>query len=267
LQEKTGRSPDFVEAIARGLEVIRGFGDVTRPLSLSDLAAATGLARPTVRRILITLMELGYVSTDGKTFVLTPRVLELGTAYVASTGLWEVAERHLFELSRATGESCSIAQRDGSDIVYTSRVAVPKLVTFSVTIGTRFPAAQTSLGKVLLAALPETELEECLRLPSRAHVEPTWHPSAEELRQELRDVRAQGWALTDQQLGPAIRSVATGIRGGDGHIIAAMNVNAHAAETSLETLTEVYLPLLLKAASDTSADFSRMHEIPSRTLS
>ena len=150
---RTGTGPDFIESLARGLEVITAFAPGREALSLSDVATATGLARPTARRILLTLGELGYVRADGSRYTLTPRVLELGAAYVGSQGLWEVARPHLQELSAKTNESCSIAQLDGSDIVYVARVAVPKIVGLSVQIGTRFPALQTSLGKVLLAAL------------------------------------------------------------------------------------------------------------------
>ena len=123
------------------------------------MAAAAGLARPTARRILLTLAELGYVRVEGGEFALTPRVLDLGVAYVRSQGLWDVARPHMQALVARTHESCSVAQLDGSDIVYVARVAVPKIVGLSVQIGTRFPALATSLGKVLLAALPAAELE------------------------------------------------------------------------------------------------------------
>ena len=132
------------------------------------MAAATGLARPTARRILLTLEELGYVRAGGRGFALTPRVLELGVAYVRSLGLWDVARPHLERLVARTNESCSIAQLDGSDIVYVARVAVPKIVALAVQIGTRFPALPTSLGKVLLAALPPDELDRVLAEPTRS---------------------------------------------------------------------------------------------------
>lgn len=260
------RSPDFVEAIARGFYVIKAFGSRTRRMSLSEVAEASGLARPTARRILITLGELGYVRTDGREFMLTPLVLELGTAYVTSSGIWEAAQSHLRELSHVTGESCSIAQLDGSDIVYIARVAVPKLVTLTVTIGTRFPAGSTSLGKVLLAALPRDELEIVLGIPSRSGITPAVPLDRAQLDDELRRVRAQGWAMTDQQLGPAIRSIAAPIRNGSGTVIAAANVNAHAAETSIETLTGDHLPHLLQAASAISADIALIEAVPAELM-
>ena len=154
--------PDFIEALARGLDVIRAFQPRQPVMSLAAVAGATGLARPTARRILLTLSELGYVRAADGGFELTPRVLELGMTYVLSRNLWEVARPHMEALVARTHESSSIAQLDGSDIVYVARVAVPKIITLAVTIGTRFPAMQTSLGKVLLAALPPGEAERVL---------------------------------------------------------------------------------------------------------
>ena len=207
-------------------------------MSLAAVAAASGLPRPTARRILLTLEQLGYVrQAGGAAYELTPRVLDLGMSYVLSRGLWEVARPHMEALVARTRESSSIAQLDGSDIVYVARVAVPKIVTLSVTIGTRFPAMQTSLGKVLLAALPPAEAERVLAEPSRSGITPRWQPDAAERAAALREVRARGWALTDEQLAPGIRSVAVPLRDGDGRVIAALNVNSHAAETPLDVLT------------------------------
>lgn len=145
--------PDFIESIARGFDVIRAFQPGTAGMSLSDVASATGLARPTARRILRTLETLGYVRSVEGRHTLTPRVLELGLAYVQSVGLWDVARPHLERLVAQTHESSSVAQLDDSDIVYVARVSVPKLIALAVHIGTRFPAPATSLGKVLLADL------------------------------------------------------------------------------------------------------------------
>ncbi|GGO14641.1 IclR family transcriptional regulator domain-containing protein [Microbispora bryophytorum] len=259
--------PDFIEALARGLDVIRAFQPGRPVMSLTEVAAATGLARPTARRILLTLQELGYARSAQGGFALTPRVLELGVSYVRSTGLWEVARPHLERLVAQTRESSSIAQLDGSDIVYVARVAVPKIVALSVQIGTRFPAMQTSLGKVLLAALPPDELERVLAEPSRSGIEPRWRPDQRERDAVLREVRAKGWALTDEQLALGIRSVAAPLRDGSGTVIAAVNVNSHAAETSLEKLTEEHLPLLLKTAGAISADWALYESVPQVTAS
>ena len=255
-------SPDFIEALARGLDVIRAFGTTGAPVTSSDLATASGLSRPTTRRVLITLTELGYVRADGGTFRLTPRVLELGLAYVSASDVWTVARPHLERLSAATGESCSMAQLDGGDIVYVARVAVPKLVALSVGIGTRFPASATSLGKVLLAALPAPERDAVLAEPSRSGVRPAVTPDRRDLLAELTAIRDRGWALTDQALAPAVRSIAAPVVDGEGRITAAINVNAHAMETSHEVLTEQHLPRLLEAAAAISADWALLARRP-----
>jgi IclR family pca regulon transcriptional regulator len=258
-------SPDFIEAIARGLDVIRVFGPGQPVMSLAAVANASGLPRPTARRILLTLEELGYVRQAQGGYELTPRVLDLGMSYVLSRGLWEVARPHMEALVARTRESSSIAQLDGSDILYVARVAVPKIVTLAVTIGTRFPALQTSLGKVLLAALPPAEAERVLAEPSRSGIVPRWQPDAAERAAVLREVRARGWALTDEQLAPGIRSVGVPLRDGDGRVIAALNVNSHAAETPLEVLTGEHLPLLLQTAGAISADWAACQSAPQVT--
>jgi IclR family transcriptional regulator, pca regulon regulatory protein len=258
-------SPDFIEALARGLDVIRAFRPHQPAMSLAAVADAAGLPRPTARRILLTLEELGYVRQSGGGFELTPRVLELGMSYVLSRNLWEVARPHMEALVARTHESSSIAQLDGSDIVYVARVAVPKIIALAVTIGTRFPAMPTSLGKVLLAALPPGQAERVLAEPSRSGITPRWQPDAAGRAAELREVRARGWSLTDEQLAAGIRSVAAPLRDGDGQVFAALNVTVHAAETPLDILTGEYLPLLLQTAGAISADWARYQAAPQLT--
>jgi IclR family transcriptional regulator, pca regulon regulatory protein len=258
--------PDFIEALARGLDVIRAFQPRQPVMSLAAVAAAAGLARPTARRMLLTLSDLGYVRAVDGGFELTPRVLDLGMSYVLSKGLWEIARPHMEALVAQTHESSSIAQLDGSDILYVARVAVPKIIALAVTIGTRFPAMQTSLGKVMLAALPPDEAEQVLAEPSRSGIAARWQPAAAERAAELRDVRARGWALTDEQLALGIRSVAAPLRDGSGRVIAAMNVTVHAAETPVGVLTGEYLPLLLRTAGAISADWAARQATPQLTV-
>ncbi|HEY3034056.1 MAG TPA: IclR family transcriptional regulator C-terminal domain-containing protein, partial [Streptosporangiaceae bacterium] len=209
---------------------------------------------------------MGYVRAAEGGFELTPRVLELGMSYVLSRNLWEVARPHMERLVARTHESSSIAQLDGSDIVYVARVAVPKIVALAVTIGTRFPAMQTSLGKVLLAALSPEEAERVLAEPSRSGIPPRIVFSGEERAASLREVRARGWALTDEELAAGIRSVAAPLRDGEGQVIASLNVNTHAAETPVEVLTGEYLPLLLQTAGAISADWAACQAAPQVTV-
>ena len=186
--------------------------------------------------------------------------------YVNALDMWDVARPHMEKLVRQTNESTSMAQLDEEDIVYVARVAVPKIVTLSVTIGTRFPAYATSMGKVLLAAQDLNDLDYVLAEPSRSGITPKWQPTMSELVKELREVRTKGWALADQDLAPGIRSIAAGVRDGDGQVVAAINVTVHAAETPVEKLTGDYLPLLLRAAADISHDWALMESVPSKII-
>jgi IclR family pca regulon transcriptional regulator len=264
-----GTGPDFVEALARGLDVLACFDADHREMSLSEVATAAGLARPTARRLLLTLEELGFVRSSRAAYVLTPKVLTLGMAYVGALGLWDIARPHLEALVARTGESSSMAQLDASDIVYVARVSVPKLIALRVDIGTRFPAVQTSQGKVLLAALSAEDLEATLAEPSRSGLPPYIGRSPGQLRDELTEIRARGWALADEELAPGVRSVAVPVRDRDGAVRAAMNVTVHAAETTTERLVQEFLPLLLRTAGDVGAEWalwqSRPHvEVPRR---
>src|SRR5690606_9465801 len=157
----TPRDPSgqYVQSLARGLSVIRAFDDDHSAMTLSDIARRTGLTRATSRRFLLTLSELGYVKTDGRMFSLTARVLELGFSYLSALSMPEIAQPHLEQLSNTTHESTSASVLDGTDIVYVARVPTRRIMTVRINIGTRFPAYATSMGRVLLAALPEDALD------------------------------------------------------------------------------------------------------------
>jgi IclR family transcriptional regulator, pca regulon regulatory protein len=260
-----GTGPDFIEALARGLDVLRCFSSEQPQMSLSQVAQSADLARPTARRILLTLEELGYVRASNGVFTLMPKVLELGMAYIGALGLWDMARPHLEELVRQTGESSSMAQLDGSDIIYVARVAVPKLIALRVDVGTRFPAMRTSQGKVLLAALPPEEALEVLSQPSRSGL-PTAGVDSGRVLEILDQVREQGWALADEELAPGVRSASVGVRDGENVVRASMNVTVHAQETSLEKLTGEYLPLLQAAATATGRDWARWQSRPVKSL-
>jgi IclR family pca regulon transcriptional regulator len=261
-----GSGPDFVEALARGLDVLTCFDARHPTMTLSEVAVAAGLARPTARRLLLTLAELGYVRIADSGYALTPRVLDLGIAYTSSLGLWDLARPHLEAMVARTHESSSMAQLDGSDIVYVARVSVPKIIALRVDIGTRFPAERTSQGKVLLAALTEQEVVETLAHASRSGLPPQPAPSTEALRAELVRIRAQGWALADEELAPGVRSVAAPVRDATGAVRAAMNVTVHAAETSTETLLHDHRPVLLQTAGRVSADWGMWQRRPHAEL-
>ncbi|MEO7722416.1 MAG: IclR family transcriptional regulator C-terminal domain-containing protein [Pseudolysinimonas sp.] len=223
-------SGQFVQSLARGLEVIRAFDGESPRLTLSEVAARTGLSRATARRFLLTLNELGYVASDGRDFRLTPRVLQLGFSYLSGLTLPELAQPHLEELSRRLNESTSASVLDGDAIVYVARVPTRRIMNAAITIGTRFPAEITSMGRVLLAAQPESQ----------------W-PDAR--RAVLERVRSQGWSLVDQELEVGLRSIAAPIHDANGAVIAAINVSTTTATSTLERITEEFLPALLVAAA------------------
>ncbi|GAA5036802.1 IclR family transcriptional regulator C-terminal domain-containing protein [Microbacterium fluvii] len=247
-------SGDFVQSLARGLAVIRAFDGEHAELSLSDVARRADVPRAAARRFLRTLETLGYVRFDGKLFALTPRVLELGFSYLSALSLPEVVQPHLERLSREVDESVSAAVLDGTDIVYIARVPTRRIMSVRITIGTRFPAYATSMGRMLLAALPDAAREQAIaaaaleQLTGRTLTEPA------ALRAELDRVRAQGWALVDGELEPGLRSVAAPVHGRDGAVIAALNVSTSATRDTIEHLTEAHLPKLLATASAVDAE-------------
>ena len=260
--DEVERSRDFVEALSRGIDVLRAFGPTSMAMTVSEVAARTGLARPTARRLLITLEELGYArSTDG-VYSLTARTLELGASYISALGMWDAARPHMEELVAVTRESSSMAQLDGSDIVYVARVAVPKIIALAVTIGTRFPAVATSMGRVLLADLDPDELDRVLALGSESGVVPRVDPARADLDRMLTEVRQQGFAVSDEQLSVGIRSVAAPVRDASGVVVAALNVTVHAAETSMDTLLGQYLPRLLDASEAITEEWSYVQQLP-----
>src|SRR5580698_565200 len=208
------RNSDFVQSLDRGLAVIRSFGPERERLSLSEVARATGLTRAAARRFLLTLVKLGYVRSDGREFSLRPRVLELGYAYLSGLALPDVAAPHMEELVARLHESCSISVLDGQHIVYVARVPTKRIMTVAISVGTRFPAYATSMGRVLLAALPPAELDRYLAeaAPFEALTAQTVTDPAR-LRDTLAQVAGQGYAIVDQELEEGLRAVAVPIRG------------------------------------------------------
>lgn len=250
------RGAHHVQSLERGLAVIRAFNAGAPELTLSDVARTTGLTRAAARRFLLTLVDLGYVRTDGKYFSLTARVLELGYAFLSSLTLPGLAQPHLERLSEQVRESSSVSVLEGADIVYVARVAVSRIMTVTISIGTRFPAHATSMGHVLLAGLDADafagylDRAELNRLTSRTLTSPA------ALRAELARVREQGWALVDQELEEGLRSVAAPIHDRQGRVVAAVNLSTHASRNTAESLREEMVPPLLAAAKRIEADLA-----------
>ncbi|MFI6829312.1 IclR family transcriptional regulator C-terminal domain-containing protein [Kribbella sp. NPDC050241] len=239
----------FLQGLERGLAVIRAFSADAPSLTLSEVARDVGITPATARRILLTLGELGYVRSDGRRFSLTPRVLALGWAYLSSLDLGELAGPFMEELSAKTRESCSIATLDLPDIVYVARVPTSRIMTVALGVGARLPAYPTSMGRVLLAGLPEEELTTYLSTLDAESLTPRTVTSADKLRDSINRARLDEYALVDQELELGLRSIAAPIRNARGRTIAALNVSAHASRSTPATLRTDVLPHLQAAAA------------------
>ena len=253
---------DFVEALARGLEVIRSFDRLHMKQTISQISERTLLARPTVLRLLITLEELGYVRELDNKYSLTPKVVDLGMAYISALGLYGSAKPHMELLSKQVDQTVSLAELDGSDIVYTGRVEVPKIVSVGVTVGARLPSASTALGRVLLADLSQAELEEVLNTPTMSMFYPRTNFTVDQLCPRLEKVRNNGWAESDEDLQYGVHAIAAPIRGEHGAVVAAVGIGVHTSEVSKDVIRDNYLPLLLEAAHGIEEDWKKCAELP-----
>jgi len=250
------REPHHVQSLRRGLTVIRAFDAHHSELTLSEVARICDLTRAAARRFLLTLVDLGYVRTDGRLFSLTPRVLELGYAFLSSLSLPEVAEPHLEHLVAEVHESSSLSVLDGDDIVYVARVPTSRIMTVAINVGTRFPAYATSMGRVLLASLPEHELQAYLDRVRLDRLTAHTVPTVAALRSELGRIRDQGYAIVDQELEEGLRAVAAPIRDRTGRVVGAVNISVQATRASVEAMRRTLLPPLLAATARIDADLS-----------
>jgi IclR family pca regulon transcriptional regulator len=258
--------PQSLQSLERGIAVIQVFSRERPALTLSEVARLTGITRATARRILLTLEEVGHVRSDGRLFSLTPRVLTLGWAYLSSLNLWETAQPMMEELAQRTNESCSAATLDLPDIVYVARMPTRRIMTISLGVGTRLPASCTGMGRVLLADLPDDELEAFL---ADVELEPFTERTItdrDRLREVIGGVRENGWALMDQELEVGLRSVAAPLRA-NGRTVAALNIAVGAPRVSLDDLRGAILPELLSAAGRISAALGRAAQARSSVLS
>jgi IclR family transcriptional regulator, pca regulon regulatory protein len=247
----------YVQSFARGLQVIRSFSAAHPRQTLTEVANATGLTRAGARRILLTLQTLGYVQSDGKWFRLTARILDLGFAYLSSMPLWNLAEPAVEALVEQVKESSSIAVLDGADIVYVMRVPTHKIMKNSLGIGSRLPAYCSSMGRVLLAALPDDAVRERLQAAERPALTRHTQTEVDALMDRIRQVRRQGWCLVNQELEEGLISLAAPLRGPQGGVVAAINLSGQANRTSARAAQEGWLPHLLAAADAVSGLLQR----------
>lgn len=242
----------YVQSFARGLAVIRSFSAQAPRQTLSEVAGRAQLTRAGARRILLTLQTLGYVQSDGKLFRLTPRILDLGFAYLSSLPLWNLAEPVMEELVGQIKESCSAAVLDGTDIVYVLRVPTHKIMNISLGVGSRLPAYCTSMGRMLLSALTPEAMMKVLQASERTVRTRYTVTDVDELAAKIAQVRQHGWALVDQELEEGLVSMAAPVTDRAGQTIAAINISGQANRTSAKVMQETMLPLLLATAQSIS---------------
>lgn len=237
---------DFIASLAKGLRVIEAFRAERPRLSIAEVAEATGLDRATARRCLLTLHELGYADYDGKFFALTPRILRLGMGALAAMPLAQLVQPWLDQLSERIGQSTSVSILDGTEIVYLARAAQRRVMSIGLMPGSRLPAHCTSMGRVLLAALPEAQarviVERSDLTPRTAHS----LTAPDEIMARIRQARADGHAVIDQEIEPGLRSIAVPLYDMRGQVVAALNTGVAAVQSSAEELVPLYLPALLR---------------------
>jgi IclR family pca regulon transcriptional regulator len=251
--DKIDLAPDpelYVDAFARGLSVIRAFDAEHRMLSLAEVAEAAGISRASARRLLATLVHLGYVHADGRTFRLTPKVMQLGYAYLSGQTLTEIVEHYVVDVAEKTGESCSVCVLDDTDVVYIGRASTKKIMSINLSIGTRLPAWATANGRVLLGGLDERELEERLARSEIVGHTANTSTKVEDLIKAVRKAQRDGYAFTSQELEAGLTAVAVPLMDKSGRIVAAMNVAGHVHRNSREKMLTENLPVLQFAANE-----------------
>lgn len=244
--------PSFMTSLARGLAVVKAFSDQRRAMTIAQISHKTGIPRAAVRRCLYTLKQLGYADSEANNFFLKPKILTLGYSYLSSTPLTISAQPCLNQISRTLNESCSLAVLDDSEVLYISRSATSRVMSVALNAGSRLPAYCTSLGRVMLAAMSEPELEAYFKKVNlRAYTDRTI-VSEQRLREILIEVRQNGYTIVEEELEIGLCSIAVPVRGASGATVAALNVGAQSTRVTRSQFEHNFLPTLLNAASELS---------------
>jgi len=237
---------DFIASLAKGLRVIECFGAQAPRLSISDVSAKTGLDRATARRCLLTLHAEGYADYDGKFFTLTPKTLRLGMAALASLPLSQIVQPWLDQLTEQINESCSVSVLDGTEIVYIARAAQKRVMSVGLMPGSRLPAHCTSMGRVLLAAEADLDVEKILNVSELSPRTPFSLTDPRDILTRIREVRQTGYAVIDQEVEIGLRSIAVPIIDSHGKTVASLNSGLAATHDRVEALVDEFLPKLLR---------------------
>ena len=251
-----GKSSESVQSLARGLSVLRAFGEGSSRMTLSELSSNSDLPRATVRRSLITLVELGYVGQDERSFFLKPKLLELGFSYLSSLSFNDIVQKNLNILSNELHESASASVLDFPDVIYVARAATSRLMTIGLSVGTKLPALYTSMGRVMLSQLPSGTLKSYL---DGIQLDPPTKNSISiksEMIKELENVKNQGYCILDQELEIGLRSIAAPIGSHINDTYAAINISVPSSRLSMKELEQNVLPKLLRTAEDINRELT-----------
>ena len=247
--ELVKKNTETVQSLVKGLTVIKAFNQQRPSMTLSEVAQVTNFTRAATRRFLLTLVSEGYAKQEGKLFSLTAKVLDLGFSYLSSLDVWHNAKPLMTELVEQLNESCSAAVLDGFDVVYVARVATTKrIMSITLNVGSRLPAIATSMGRVLLADMSSSSLDNFI---DTCFIEQyTEHTLIEKqaLIAEVAKVKKQGYSLVEQELEIGLTSISVPVHNGAGEVIAALNVSTHMSQTARKQIFEVILPLLQQCA-------------------
>jgi IclR family pca regulon transcriptional regulator len=244
--------PSFMTSLARGLAVIRAFSDQRRSLTIAQISHRTGIPRAAVRRCLYTLKQLGYAESDANNFTLKPKILTLGYSYLSSTPLTVSAQPCLNQISRTLNESCSLAVMDDNEVLYVARSATSRIMSVALNTGSRLPAYCTSLGRIMLAHMPEEHLDAYLaKVKLKAYTQCTV-VSVKRLKEILDETRRAGYVVVEEELEVGLRSIAVPVRGATGNVLASLNIGAQATRVTKKQMEEEFLPILLRGAQELS---------------
>ena len=251
---------DFVHSLSRGLSLVGAFDEDHSAMTLDEVAARSGFSRSATRRLLRTLATRGYIAFDGRRFSLTPRLLNLGYAQQSQLSLADVARPHAEGLARRLDRNVSVAVLDGPDVVFLLRVGARRIMSVSLSVGSRLPAHLTAIGRALVAWLPDDQIEEYLEAADfRSHTAKTIR-SASDLRADLLRVRADGWSLVDQELEAGLSAIAVPVRDRRAGVVAAINVSFQTSgATQLNSERTHALPGLLQTAAQIGVDLHPTH--------
>ncbi|KRF16714.1 IclR family transcriptional regulator [Nocardioides sp. Soil797] len=253
---------DYIQSIERGFAVLLAFDEETPSPTSREIAERTGLSRPAVRRILLTLQHLGYVTADGQRWKLSPRVLTIGQHFAATNSIVEVAQPHLLRVAERTGESASLAQLDGIDVIYVARVHARRVLSLNVDIGTRLPAHATAMGRILAAFGGSQVVDRIIDEGGLPSLTSRTITDSIVFRDALHRVRVDGFAIVDGELEEGFLSASVPVRDTKGATIAAMAYSTSRARSTPEQVAEEVIPVLREVAADIGHDLSVLGDRP-----